>query len=491
MKTLLSTNKTTILFLMLLSTAYLNLFADQKSNTEKAIIGLWQTTLSENGSDAILIFEFKPTESDSVQCLINFPEFGMNNIPYGKYLIKHDSIHLPNFVAHLNKDEERIRGIFAGPGSSMELEFIKVNCKPVFEFNIQDKEPTWQHKTQSAIWSPPVIHKDYLIFSNDAGEVNMIRLADKSLAWTFKCGDKVRSRAQVEESNVYVASDDGYLYNIDFATGSLKWKVDIGNGVSPRSDPAKEGSSYDYLCSSPVAKNGIIYIGSKDSCLYAIGSDKGEVLWKYRTGDMIRSTPIVEKGIVYFGSWDHYMYAIDAKTSELIWKFDAYWSIQSSPVIYDNILIFGSRGTFVFAVDKKTGKEIWKTPYWSSWVESSPVIYDGFIYIGSSDLRKIYAIDPKNGEVMSSTHVEGWAWPTVAVGEKHIFTGTIGSMHYLEGLRGRFYAIDRKTGIAKWSYKVDDDPDRFVVGFASSPVLWNNQVIVGGLDGILYGFAVD
>jgi outer membrane protein assembly factor BamB len=76
----------------------------------------------------------------------------------------------------------------------------------------------------------------------------------------------------------------------------------------------------------------------------------------------------------------------------------------------------------------------------------------------------------------------------VAVNEDYIFTGTIGSMHYLEGLHGRFYAIDRKTGKPEWRFEVEDDPDHFTVGFASSPVIWGNWVLVGGLDGTLYGF---
>ena len=491
MRTLRSTNKTTISILLLLFTAYLNLFAGQKCDAEKAIIGLWQTTLSENGSDAILVFEFKTTESDSLECLLSFPESGMNNMPFGKYLMKDDSIHLPNFTVYADNDGKDIHCIFKGAGPSREIAFARIDSKPVFEFNIPDKEPSWQLPTEEAIWSPPAVYKDYLIFGNDAGDVTMIRLEDQSHAWTFKCAGKVRSKALADESNIYVSSDDGFLYNIDFATGTLKWKVDIGNGVSPRSEPAKEGSSYDYLCSSPVLENGIIYVGSKDSCLYALDSDKGEILWKYKTGDIIRSTPLVNDGIVYVGSWDHYMYAIDIKTGELVWKFDAYWSIQSSPIIYGNNLIFGSRGTFVFGIDKKTGKEVWKTPYWSSWVESSPVIYDGMVYIGSSDLRKVNAINPDNGQVINSTLVEGWAWSTTAVSEDYIFTGTIGSMHYLEGLHGRFYAIDRKTGKAEWSYKVKDDPDHFTVGFASSPVIWGNWVFVGGLDGNIYGFEID
>ncbi len=115
-------------------------------------------------------------------------------------------------------------------------------------------------------------------------------------------------------------------------------------------------------------------------------------------------------------------------------------------LVIDNKLVFGSRSAFIFVIDKVSGEELWKTRYWGSWVESSPVIYDGIIYIGSSDYRKVHAIDPENGKVKWSTRVEGWSWPTPAVNEKYLFTGSIGSLFYLDNMHGRFYGINRHTG---------------------------------------------
>ena len=202
---------------------------------------------------------------------------------------------------------------------------------------------------------------------------------------------------------------------------------------------------------------------------------------------MIRSTPAIDGNIVYAGSWDHHMYGINKKDGSEIWKFKTGWRIQSSPLIVDNKVVFGSRSAQLFDVDKMTGKEVWMTRYWASWVESSPILFDGKIYIGSSDFRKVFALDPETGNVLTSTMLEGWAWAKPAVTQEFIYTGTVGSLYYTEAMHGKFYALDRSSGEPVWQFKIDDNQDQFAYGFASSPVIFSEWVFVGGLDGKMYG----
>ena len=126
----------------------------------------------------------------------------------------------------------------------------------------------------------------------------------------------------------------------------------------------------------------------------------------------------------------------------------------------------------------------------ASWVESSPVCYDGIIYIGSSDFRKVFGLDPASGQAVFVSSIEGLSWPTPAINEQYLFTGSVGSLHYMEDMHGRFYAIDRATGNLVWRLMVDDDPNVFAYGFASSPVIHDNWVYVGGLDGKIYGMDI-
>ena len=71
--------------------------------------------------------------------------------------------------------------------------------------------------------------------------------------------------AMIINDFVYFSSDDGYLYCLDLYTGESIWQTYIGNNVSKRIGPAKDVYTYDYMCSSPKANEGKIYIGSMDS----------------------------------------------------------------------------------------------------------------------------------------------------------------------------------------------------------------------------------
>jgi outer membrane protein assembly factor BamB len=62
------------------------------------------------------------------------------------------------------------------------------------------------------------------------------------------------------------------------------------------------------LNSSPAVANGLLYIGSESSNLYALDAATGAQLWSAATGSGIGSSPAVVNGIVYITS-DNYLYA--------------------------------------------------------------------------------------------------------------------------------------------------------------------------------------
>jgi len=102
--------------------------------------------------------------------------------------------------------------------------------------------------------------------------------------------------------------------------GSLKWKFLMGDGAE--SSPA-------------IGPDGTIYVGSYDSCLYAIedSGSFGSLKWKFRTGGWVDGSPTVDGcGTIYFGSRDSILYALNPDGS-LRWSFPTNGEIESSPTI--------------------------------------------------------------------------------------------------------------------------------------------------------------
>jgi outer membrane protein assembly factor BamB len=87
----------------------------------------------------------------------------------------------------------------------------------------------------------------------------------------------------------------------------LKWKFQTGG----------------HVYSSPsIGSDGTIYVGSKDTYLYAINPD-GTLKWKFQTGGDVSSSPSIGKdGTIYVGSCDNYLYALNSDSMGLA---DSYW----------------------------------------------------------------------------------------------------------------------------------------------------------------------
>ena len=112
--------------------------------------------------------------------------------------------------------------------------------------------------------------------------------------WRFKTGGFVESAPSLSNGVVYVGSNSTYLYAIDAVTGIEKWRFKTGNSVY----------------SSPAISNGVVYVGSFDSNLYAIDAVTGIEKWRFATKNTVFSSPSESNGVVYVGSRDGNLYAV-------------------------------------------------------------------------------------------------------------------------------------------------------------------------------------
>ena len=77
----------------------------------------------------------------------------------------------------------------------------------------------------------------------------------------------------------------------------------------------RNGSSRPRMQSSlaPVS-DGVVYVGSYDTYIYALDAQTGQEKWKFKTlGFPVTSSPAISDGVVYFSSDDTYLHALDAQ----------------------------------------------------------------------------------------------------------------------------------------------------------------------------------
>jgi len=114
--------------------------------------------------------------------------------------------------------------------------------------------------------------------------------------WTAVSGSTIDSSPAVANGVVYVGSEDSKLYAFNATTGAVLWTATTGTGI---------------YSSSPAVANGVVYVGSVDGNLSAFNATTGAPLWNATTGNSMVSSPAVANGVVYVGSGDKHLYAFD------------------------------------------------------------------------------------------------------------------------------------------------------------------------------------
>ncbi len=144
-------------------------------------------------------------------------------------------------------------------------------------------------------------------------------------------------------------------------------------------DLAEKGGSYE---TTPVVVDGIIYVTSPWSKVYAFDAKTGKALWKY--DPMVAGSwavnlccGIVNRGVavwkdkVIVGTLDGRLVAINAKTGKKVWDKQVtdptkQLSITGAPRIADGRIFIGEAGSefhqrgYMAAYDVDNGKELWR-----------------------------------------------------------------------------------------------------------------------------------
>lgn len=341
--------------------------------------------------------------------------------------------------------------------------------------------------TGGQIWSSPAHDEGTVYIGSDDGNLWALNFDTLAPKWTANTGGRIRSTPAIADGSIYFVSDDGFLYAVAATDGSRAWRFDLHSAGIERVLPSLHPPySYDYLSSSPIVHQGVVFVGSANGTLYAIEGATGKEKWRFATKGRIRSTPKIHDKRIYFGSWDHHLYALDVDSGKQIWRFDTGGVVQASPAIGDGRVYIGSRNPKIFAVDAKTGEPVWDFEHTDgSWVESSGIYRDGVLYVGSSDALVLLAFDGATGRLKWKYRTGGWSWGTPAISGKTVYIGSISAFpYYFEGvtLERGLHAVDLETGKIRWVVQTEKLPGYVTGGVMSTPLVVDGKVIVGALD---------
>lgn len=268
-------------------------------------------------------------------------------------------------------------------------------------------------------------------------------------------------REQQDQSNktVYIGDLDGSLLALDLETGDKRWefKSEIG------------------FMTSPVVRDGRIYVGDIDGLFYCL-NESGEEVWRFQTEGEINSSANFYQENVLVGSQDFHLYALNSKTGELAWKFESQDQIRcSATVAGDRAFVAGCDG-FFHVVDLKSGTEVGSTEIYSP-TGATPAAFGDRVFFGNEQ-GDFFAVDWQ--EIKNA-----WKYTDEEGGNSIRGCAAVTDNHVVFGARNRqLYSLNPKTGSENWTTRLKAKID-------SSPVIVGNRVFVASTDGRLYAIALE
>lgn len=273
--------------------------------------------------------------------------------------------------------------------------------------------------------------------------------------WVFKTNGAIWSSPAVVDGTVFVGSRDSNLYAVDAESGTERWGFETDERV----------------CSSPTVVDGTVFIGTDDGNLYAVDAETSQKEWVFKTDGWIRSSAVVVDDTVLISS-DEQLYAVDTEEGDQRWMFETRnrEMLHCSPtVINDTVLLGGSDG-HLYVINLETGAEqgVLETGYA---ISSSPMMMNSTVFI-SGDTH-LYALDIKTGEQL-------WEFKTGDSIESSptVIDGNV----FISSNDGKLYAVNAETGAEKWTFKTNNR-------IRASPTIVDGTIFFGNDKGDLY--AVD
>ena len=339
-----------------------------------------------------------------------------------------------------------------------------------------------------------------MVFANIEGKVFAKDVFTGLDRWHCQTSGPIYSNINRYGDALYLQADGGDIYKLKASSGEIIWVSSLPNNDNEDRAAQFGVSGWDYKSSTPVEKNGTVYVASSNGHLYALDSMTGQVRWKFRGQGKIRSTPAIKGNTIVVGSFAGHVYAVDSKAGKLLWDFNTEEGVEpgtrniiinSRPTIADGVVYIGSRNTNLYALDIITGEPRWVFPYRNSWVETEVVLANGSLYSGSSFKRAQLSIDPETGQLLWQANVaKGLSFSRPTLSNDALYTGTIG-VKDLQGADfltdGGVMRLDNKTGKLIWRMAIPHRPGRKEFGVVSSAILHEEGIILfGTIDGRFY-----
>jgi outer membrane protein assembly factor BamB len=179
---------------------------------------------------------------------------------------------------------------------------------------------------------------DWLLCSNDAGDLAALRASDGGLVWRAALGSPLVLPPAAGLDRVYVGIDGGRLMSMDLATGKEMWARTVPGRIT-----------------GMAAADGQLIVGTTDNVVFSLDLVTGRQRWRWRVGGDVAGAAASDDRNVYFAARDNLLRAVDLRTGNLRWTADLPARPVGGPQVLSGWIVV-PLSTTVSIFDPQTGK---------------------------------------------------------------------------------------------------------------------------------------
>ena len=309
----------------------------------------------------------------------------------------------------------------------------------------------WEGETPGRITAGAAVIGLYLFFGSTDHTVSSWNAFDGQVRWSFPAEDTVETAPVVSNGLVYISSGESWIYALDAHNGTLIWKKQLDSNASD----------------AATIHEGKLLVGDEKGVFYILSARTGQEWFRFRTPRAISGSPVVsEDGQRAYFSAGGQLYAVEATRREIpgLYQFKQLWA---------QLWLWQVPG-----VPRPKGQQggLWRfTPENPlQGIKSSPALVDeedgGVLYVGGHD-NNVYALHAITGDLLWTFRTENAVWASPLVIKDHLIVGDES---------GVLYSLDRLTGLENWSMNLGSP-------IMIPPIVSNGLLIVRTADGNVYG----
>lgn len=309
---------------------------------------------------------------------------------------------------------------------------------------------------------------------------------EPEVLWSRGVGDGVsdyfsRIKPTVAYGKVFSASRNGETIAFDVANGDTLWSTDIG--AIQHETGFFDSKKSALLNGGPVAGSNKVFIGSENGQVFALDANTGDLSWQAKVKGEVINAPALDSGYIVVNTSSGIMKAFDVETGEDRWQVEQDvppLTLRgiSAPVISAGGVIVGtaSGAVTVFLLEK--GQRGWTAEIGEATgttelervvdVDANPLVFGDKVYSVSSR-GNLVALEIRSGRILWKRQYSSYRQLSIS-----------GNTLFLTDVKGHVYAIDRNTGLERWSQLALTN--RGVTG----PAVVGDYIVVGDFEGYLH-----